>query len=213
MSQVVNRIKCGNGNCYIIEGESGSVLVDTAKSEYRDQIISRCIEKNVKLIILTHGHIDHCENAYFISRELGVPIAMCKKDEELIQNNLKQKLNAKSFLGKVVLKASIGLFKKGFIERFTPSIYLKEGDTLEEYGVRAKIIELPGHTKGSIGVDIEGGAIIVGDALMNMFYPTVSMLYNDYKEMRNSVKKIEELGERTVYFGHGKPIRNRKWLK
>ncbi len=33
-----------------------------------------------------------------------------------------------------------------------------------------------GHTKGSIGVEI-GDNLFVGDALMNIFYPTVSMLY------------------------------------
>ena len=91
MNQIINRIKCGNANCYIIEGESGSILIDTAKLKYRDLIINKCYEKNVKLIVLTHAHIDHCENAYFISKKLGIPIAMCKRDEDLINNNLNQK--------------------------------------------------------------------------------------------------------------------------
>jgi len=53
----------------------------------------------------------------------------------------------------------------------------------------------------------------VGDALMNIFYPTVSMLYNDKKIMLDSAKKITGLGERIIYFGHGKPVRNRVWVK
>ena len=91
-------------------------------------------------------------------------------------------------------------------------IYLKNGDDLSEYGIAAKVVELPGHTKGSIGVEIEDN-LFVGDALMNMFYPTVSMLYVDEQEILLSAKYISELGEKTIYFGHGKSKRNREWVK
>ena len=90
-------------------------------------------------------------------------------------------------------------------------IFLEDGDSLSEYGVDASIIALPGHTDGSIGIDVENKGLIVGDALMNMFYPTVSMLYNDKTSMLESVDKISQLGERKIYFGHGKPIKNRNW--
>lgn len=72
---------------------------------------------------------------------------------------------------------------------------------------------MPGHTDGSIGLEIDGDKLFVGDALMNMFYPTVSMLYTDEREMLASAKYISELGEKTIYFGHGKPKRNREWGK
>ena len=39
-------------------------------------------------------------------------------------------------------------------------------DSLESYGVMASVLELPGHTEGSIALDVEGKSIIVGDALM-----------------------------------------------
>lgn len=48
---------------------------------------------------------------------------------------------------------------------------------------------------------------------MNMFYPTVSMLYHNYEQMLESARKISELGERIIYFGHGKPKKNRIWVK
>ena len=98
------------------------------------------------------------------------------------------------------------------LEVFDPIIYLKNGDDLSEYGIAAKVVELPGHTKGSIGVEIEDN-LFVGDALMNMFYPTVSMRYVDEQEILLSAKYISELGEKTIYFGHGKSKRNREWVK
>lgn len=48
---------------------------------------------------------------------------------------------------------------------------------------------------------------------MNMFYPTISMIYVDEQEMVLSAKYIGELQDKTIYFGHGKPKRNRKWVK
>ncbi len=99
------------------------------------------------------------------------------------------------------------------MKAFTPSVFLKDGDDLAEYGISAKVVGLPGHTKSSIGIDIDEKELIVGDALMNMFYPSVSMLYNDEKTMLDSAKKITGLGERIIHFGHGKPVQNKVWVK
>lgn len=211
MNRII-RIQCGNGNSYIIEGENGSILVDTGKIEHREQILEACKDKTIRLLVLTHTHIDHCQNAKYLSKELDIPIAIHKKDETLIKDNLNQQLEANTLLGKIVLSASVNLFKKGEIHFFQPMLYLEEGNSLEAYGVNAKIIELSGHTDGSIGIDVEGDGVIVGDALMNMFYPTVSMLYHNNEQMLQSARKIEELGERMVYFGHGKPVKNKKWV-
>ena len=209
----IQRVKCGNGNCYIIEENGNAVLVDTARSKYRDKVLAACRRANIKLIILTHTHMDHCQNAAFISKELNIPIAICRADEELIKNNMLQTLYAKTLAGKVVLFFSQKSFYHDMIPEFTPKIYLQDGDTLEDFGINAKIIALPGHTKGSIGIDFGKEGLFVGDALMNMFYPTVSMLYHNYEQMLESARKISELGERVVYFGHGKPKKNRIWVK
>jgi len=55
--------------------------------------------------------------------------------------------------------------------------------------------------------------VIVGDALMNMFYPGLSLVYWDRAEMLKSADKISALGARKVYFGHGSPVENRAWNK
>lgn len=209
----IHRIKCGNGNCYIIENGTDGILVDTGKKEFAKQVIEQCKFYNVKLIVLTHAHFDHAENTAEISHTLGIPIGMNKQDCDLILSNINQPMYAANILGKIVLSASIKDFSKRTIPKFTPSIFLNDGDSLLDYGIDARIIDLPGHTKGSIGVDVDKKHLIVGDALMNMFYPTVSMLYNNRERMLESAEKISSLGDRTIYFGHGKPVPNRRWAK
>ena len=210
---MVQRIKCGLVNCYIVSDGDSGILIDTGKKDYLDTVVEACKPYKIKLIVLTHAHCDHAENVADLSEMLGAPIAMHKDDVNLIESNNNQSLEAKAFLGKIILSASLKEFSRSKMKAFTPSVFLKDGDDLVEYGISAKVIGLPGHTKGSIGVDVDGKELIVGDALMNMFYPTVAMLYNDEKAMKDSAKKITGLGERIIYFGHGKPVQNKAWVK
>lgn len=209
----IHRISAGNVNCYIVVGKDKAILIDTGRKKYREKILDKCKEYHVSLIVLTHGHMDHCQNAAYLANALNIPVAMSKKDLNMIPDNRKQKMSANTLFGKIVLLVSLSSFEKDTLDIFEPMLYLQDGDNLNEYGVDAKVVELPGHTEGSIGLEIEGDKLFVGDALMNMFYPTISMLYTDKDKMLESAKRIGEMGVKTIYFGHGKQKRNRKWVK
>ena len=209
----VERIKCGNGNCYIISNGENAILVDTHMEKHRNNILNACKPYKMRLLILTHGHIDHVQNAAFLSKELDIPIAIHKADMGLLSDNMSQSLTAETFLGKIVLTVSEkGAFKEK-IPEFVPTVFLSEGNRLDDYGISAEILSVPGHTDGSIAIDVDKKYLIVGDALMNMFYPTVSMLYHDKQTMLKSAERISGLKDRTIFFGHGKPVPNRTWIK
>ncbi len=209
----IHRIKCGNGNCYIIENGTDGILVDTGKREFINQVIDSCKPYHMRMIVLTHAHFDHAENASRLSDTLRIPIGMHENDCDLIQSNTNQALSATTILGKIVLSASLKDFSIRTMPEFKPDVLLSDGDDLSDYGIDARIIALPGHTDGSIGIDVEQRHFLVGDALFNMFYPTVSMLFHDKDRMLESAGKISNVGSRTIYFGHGKPLSNRRWVK
>lgn len=208
---MIRRIKCGNGNCYVVSENENAVLIDTCKSDSFDKILHICKPYNIRLILLTHGHFDHAQNAAALSRELNAPVAMHRADLELLDDNNSQPLDSRGLLGKIVLNASLKSFGSEKIPPFTPAVFLGEGDTLDEYGIPARILHLPGHTHGSIAVDVAEEHLFVGDALMNMFFPTSSMIFHDKAAMLKSAERITSLGRRTIYFGHGKPVENRIW--
>ncbi|MDE6608257.1 MAG: MBL fold metallo-hydrolase [Lachnospiraceae bacterium] len=208
----IHRVVSGNVNCYIVAENGSAILIDTGRRKYREKILKKCREFPITLIVLTHGHMDHCQNAAYLADALHVPIAMCEKDKDLIPDNRKQPLSAKTFLGRIVLSVSLKSFEKDSLDVFESTVNLKDGDSLSEYGIDAEVIELPGHTNGSIGLKIED-KLFVGDALMNMFYPTVSMLYTDERLMKKSAGKIGDMGKMEIYFGHGKSVGNRRWGK
>ncbi|MDE6015225.1 MAG: MBL fold metallo-hydrolase [Acetatifactor sp.] len=207
----IHRIVCGNVNCYIVAENGNAILIDTGRKKYREKVLKQCRKFSVNLIVLTHGHLDHCQNAAYLADALSVPIAMHEKDRNLIPDNRMQLLSAKTFLGKIVLSVSLQSFEKDVLDVFEPTVYLKDGDNLSAYGVDARVVEMPGHTNGSIGLKI-GDGLFVGDALMNMFFPTVAMLYMDEKMMKQSARQISGMGKLKIYFGHGKPVNNRTWI-
>jgi glyoxylase-like metal-dependent hydrolase (beta-lactamase superfamily II) len=207
----IERIHCGNGNAYIVSEGENAILVDTCRTQYRDMILEKCRAKKIRLIVLTHGHIDHMQNAAYLSKGLDVPIAMHEADFALVRDNLAEPMYAETLLGKIILSLSQKSFAADIAEPFAPGLYLKDGDTLGEYGVPATVIALPGHTKGSIGLLVGDADLIVGDALMNMSWPTKSPLYGDKARMEQSAAKISAAGTVTIHFGHGKPVKNRNW--
>lgn len=211
MSAQIERIPCGNVNSFLVHGGKSAILVDTGREKNRQAVLDACRGVPVRLLLLTHGHVDHVQNAAFLSEALGVPAAIHRADLPLLADQFSQPLTSRGLLGRVVLKASLKSFRQDPIPPFSPSVFLSDGDTLEEYGVPARVLSLPGHTAGSIGLDVEGTDLLVGDALMNLFYPTRSMLFHDRAAMEESARRISALGRRTIHFGHGSAVENRAW--
>lgn len=207
----IKMIKGGTDNCYIVAEGNKAILIDTASKAKLDMVISECDKYDMKLIVLTHVHFDHAENAAELSRRYNVPVAIHKDDEELFENYDKQPLKPYGLVGRVVLGLSLKVLKNTKVERPENLIYVADGDDLSSYGINAKIIELPGHTCGSIGIDVEEKHLFVGDELDNWITPGVGHLYYDPEAIRKSAEKLRKLGDRTVYYGHGKPTSNGKY--
>ncbi len=204
----IKRIKGGTDNCYLVTDGGQAILVDTASGQNLDQVMAECDKYTLKLIVLTHVHFDHAENAAALSARYGIPVAIHRKDEELFDSFDKQPLKSSGLVGCVVLSMSLKVLRNTTVARPDNLIYVEEGDDLNAYGFNAKVIELPGHTLGSIGLDVEGRHLLVGDALDNWIRPGTGHLFYDKEATRKSAEKIRALGDRTIYYGHGKPTPN-----
>ena len=204
----IKRIKGGTDNCYLITDGTKAILVDTASKQCLDQVIAECDKYEMKLIVLTHVHFDHAENAAELSKRYGVPVAIHPKDEELFESFDKQPLKSSGVVGTVVLGMSLKVLRSTPVERPDNLIFVGDGDDLSAYGFNARVIELPGHTLGSIGVDVEEKHLLVGDELDNWIRPGVGHLFYDRDAIEKSAEKIRAMGDRTIWYGHGKPTKN-----
>lgn len=205
----VTRIKRGYANCYLLEGEDGSILVDTCNVKDGPPILRAVTGKNVRLILLTHCHFDHVSSAAYLAKRLNVPIAMSERDVPLIGHGTDSHLHADNVLGKIMVFFSQDVLRKSTYSLFTPTVFLEDGMDLSPWGVAAHVVALPGHTPGTVGVLTDGGDFIVGDAMFDILRPTGSRLFEDRAEMLRSLEKIRGSNARTIWVGHGSPIAGR----
>jgi hydroxyacylglutathione hydrolase len=105
-------------------------------------------------------------------------------------------------LGKIMLI----FLMRGRFEKFTPDILIEDEQDLTLYGLEAKIIHIPGHSKGSIGILTTNNDLICGDLLTNIKNPQRNTLVENQEELNASVEQIKSLKIDTVYPGHGKPF-------
>jgi len=94
----------------------------------------------------------------------------------------------------------------GKAERFTPDLYLEDGDDLSDYGCDNKVVYIPGHSKGSVGILTTGGDLFCGDLFENTDTPGLNSIMDDPATANASVEKLQGLEIHTVYPGHGEPF-------
>ena len=207
--KMIERIRIGYANCYLLSGGGGSILIDSCNYKDGPKIYKRIKDKSVKLILLTHGHFDHVSSAKYLSDRLHVPIAMSEKDLRILGKGEESVLHGATALGKIFSLFSKPVLKKATYSAFTPDLLLTDGQDLSKYGVRARVVALPGHTQGSIGVLTKDKDFVVGDAMFNIIRPTIARIFEDKETMLQSVEKIKKSPARTIYVGHGRPIKNK----
>lgn len=206
MKYTITHIKGGTDNCYLVSDGKNAVLFDTASGEYLQQVIDECSKYDLKLIVLSHPHFDHAENADALSKKFNVPVAYNEADDGIFDDYNSQPLYSYGIVGFVVLKASLKVLSQTKVIRPENRFFVKEGDTLADYGFPdIKVVELPGHSMGSIGLLVSDDALLVGDALDNWIRPATAHLYTDLEAEKKTVEKIRSFGKRTYYYGHGKP--------
>ena len=205
-------------NCYLIETENGFILIDTGFSKIRLTIDAFLSNKGITpenkkliLILLTHGDFDHTGNAKYLKEKYNSKIAIHNADIGMVEHgDITWNRNMNVFLrilGKLMTVLLGMQLKKE--DRFLPDIVLKNEQKLDEYGLSARVITLPGHSKGSVGVLTEDGHFFCGDILENIEQPEQAKMVSDESDMKQSIEKIGSLEFKYVYPGHGRPFEKR----
>ena len=84
---------------------------------------------------------------------------------------------------------------------------------MSAFGFDARVIHIPGHSKGSIGVITNTGDLFCGDLLQNTKKPAKNAMIVDDDAFDASVEKLKQLKINTVYPGHGKPFQMEQFIK
>jgi len=211
--EMMTTINFGGVNCYLVQTDTSFILIDNGFSVKRDLLVKRledlgCNPGNLRLIILTHGDHDHTGNSAFLRNKYGAKIAMHADDSVIVEKgdmkwNRKDKPDKISLTFRAILLMS-HIFKPSEFERFKPDIYLDENFDLSYYNFDAKVIHIPGHSKGSIGILTGDGSLFCGDFLYNLFGKPDTDFCDNIDDFNASVEKLKRYKINTFYPGHGK---------
>jgi glyoxylase-like metal-dependent hydrolase (beta-lactamase superfamily II) len=198
-------------NAFLVKVNEGFILIDTGLSMHwekldRELVSAGCFPDKLKLIILTHGDFDHTGNCVKLKEKYKCRIAMHKDDSFMVENGVSVKRKTGTFRA-MIFSLIRRLFRKKFtFDKFIPDIYLTDGQNLNEYGFNAKVVHIPGHTKGSIGILTDAGNLFAGDTFTNRRKPEVANYIENSLDLGNSIERLKKMNIKMIYPGHGKPF-------
>ena len=171
-------------NTYIVtDEETGeTAIVDPALGE--EALIEKVKDKNVKYLLITHGHFDHIGGVNFVKERTGAKAVIHKDEEEMLCDS-----------------------KKNLGNDDTPiyaEIIVEDGIELLLGNSKIKVMHTPGHTKGGVCYIFEDDRVIFsGDTLFYLTVGRTDLYGGDARTELMSLARISELeGDYKVYPGH-----------
>jgi len=199
-------------NCYLVATGGSHMLIDTGLSPRRQTLDAElrkagCEPGSLRLIVLTHAHADHAGNCAYLREKYRAPIAMHAGDVGKVERgDMFWRSDGGHAAVSAIARTMLFLVGLGRFDRFEPDVLLSDGQGLGEYGFDAKVLHLPGHSPGSIGVLTRAGDLFCGDLLTNAGRPKENSMAERISDLHASVERLGKLEVGRVYPGHGKPF-------
>jgi hydroxyacylglutathione hydrolase len=213
MDELTTRIRLGFVNAYLLEAKGGFILVDTGMKSDLPNLraaldAAGCGKSALKLIVLSHADPDHVGNAASLSLEFACPAAIHEADAPVLEGGPSPRRSGRGTAAKALM-AIQRLASASRLKAFEPllgALRLEDGQDLSAYGLAARVLHLPGHTPGSIAIQLPDGDLLCGDLFANYKRPALSPFVHDENAYRASLQRIktQAAGWKTVHPGHGK---------
>ncbi|MBK6564111.1 MAG: MBL fold metallo-hydrolase [Saprospiraceae bacterium] len=181
-----------NSNTYLIQHKEVSPsiwLVDAGEFQSWANILDS--KYTISGVFLTHAHFDHILHLDDVIKNFPDCVIYCSTDTKMALEN--PKLN-------------LSFYHDHPIELHHQNIIiLKEGDSIElYYNFSLKVIETPGHNKGSLSFLLQP-YFFTGDSLVPGFPVVTKLKGGDKEQNKQSLLKIQQLidKETIICSGHG----------
>lgn len=184
-------------NCYVVESRGEVLIIDPGWHEDLEDLLRYISEKSldVKSVIATHGHFDHVAGVSVIKRVYNTRFLINERDL-LIAARAPE--IARLYLGLEIPE----------IPR--PDSFISEGDEMRVGDVSMRVLEVPGHSPGSVALYIERASdtgrpvLFSGDTLFRDSIGRTDIPGASPDRMRESLRRIASLPLETIVLpGHG----------
>lgn len=208
---LIQRIEVRETNCYLLRDDRETVLIDPGPPGGAAAIITEATQasvrpEDVRLILVTHGHLDHYGAADAVRAWCGAPVAAYASEPAFSQDRRNALPPAQTLRGSAVRWFYLLLSRLAHFAPLEADLLLQDGADLSPYGVEAHVVLVPGHSPGSLAVVTAEGDAFVGDLFVNYTVPSQPLYLSDRTAWQQSYERIRILGPRRVYVGHGEPF-------
>lgn len=207
----IQRIPVRETNCYLLQSGGGTVLIDPGPVGGASTVMAGAAEagiqpEDVRLILVTHGHLDHYGAAAGVKAWCGAPVGAYHSEPAFSQDRRNALPPAQTIRSSVVRWFYLLLSPLAHFPPLEADLLLDDGASLSPYGVEAQVMLVPGHSPGSVAVVTAEGDAFVGDLFTNYAVPSQPIYLSDREAWQRSYEQIQALGPRMVYVGHGEPF-------
>jgi hydroxyacylglutathione hydrolase len=207
-------------NTYLIEASKGLVLVDSGLPGSEKRILKAIAKlgkkpSDLKLVLLTHRHLDHIGSAAALKKQTGAKLASHPFEKPYAAGTLVISApSARSLYGRIVRKLttleywSLKLFRIIKFQTAHVDLAADEESVLDAVGLDGSVLWTPGHTKGSVTLFLNQPSVaIVGDLLRSRRGRLVEpLLMESIPQTQASVRRVLDLGPEIICPGHGRPL-------
>ncbi len=169
---------------------------------------------DIKLIVITHAHVDHAGSAARMRELSGAPIVAHEADLDYYLQKKAMHFCATGWFGRLFLRT--GLILQPYTP-FIPDILLQSDQTLplQAYGLEGTVQHTAGHTPGSIALQLASGDALVGDllasgillgGLIRTDHAIRPPFEDDAPTVANALERLVSAGMLRFYMGHGGPL-------
>jgi hydroxyacylglutathione hydrolase len=207
----IQRIEVRETNCYLLRGEEGAVLIDPGPPGFAARIAA-AVEgagvrpEEVRLILVTHGHLDHYGSAAAVKAWCGAPVAAHPRSPEFSRDRHNALPPAQTLRGSMVRWLYLLFSPLVQFEPLQADVLLDANADLSAHGVDGQVLWLPGHSPESLGMVTADGDLFAGDLFVNYVVPSQPIYLSDRDAWQQSYERVRALQPRTVYTGHGEPF-------
>ncbi len=177
-------------NSYLLIKEKHLMVIDPGFNGSKILEFIRNNDMTLEAVVLTHGHYDHIKSIETLAKEYNFTVWVSPNDKDFLFDNEKSYAKAFGSTFQMPNHLKIGL--------------LKEEESLIWNQETFKVIDTPGHTKGSICI-LYRNWLFSGDTVFSDSIGRTDLYSGNMNEMKRSLQKLIQgiSNQVVVYSGHG----------